>query len=193
MGEFFNNPQARSRTPAAINPTDGSQTSNGANSAAPASATLSNTTAGYTTLGGKFQFAAVAGAETDYALFGFQVPAGFRLFIAGVNIGPIRNTVAAVATTASVFEWALGLKSTAVSLATASLRRIQLGMQQFAIAAAIDALTANDVRRAFDPPLVAEPGEFVHLILKCSQGTATATEVFRGQADIHGFFEPAGL
>jgi len=48
---------------------------NYANSAAPASATLSNTAAGYTTLGGQFQFAAVAGAETDYALFAYTVPA----------------------------------------------------------------------------------------------------------------------
>lgn len=50
-------------------------TANYANTAAPASATLSNTAAGYTTLGGQFQFAAVAG-ETDYALFAFLVPAG---------------------------------------------------------------------------------------------------------------------
>ena len=38
------------------------------------SAVLSNTAAGYTTLGGQFQFAALVGAETDYALFAFQVP-----------------------------------------------------------------------------------------------------------------------
>ena len=50
-----------------------------ANSAAPASAALSNTAAGYATLGGLFQFAAVAGAATDYALFGFQ--AALALFL----------------------------------------------------------------------------------------------------------------
>lgn len=42
-------------------PTAFTQTANHANSASPSSATLSNTAAGYTTLGGRFQFAAVAG------------------------------------------------------------------------------------------------------------------------------------
>ena len=51
-------------------------TANYANSAAPANASLANITAGYTTLGGQFQFAAVGGAETDFALFAFLNPAG---------------------------------------------------------------------------------------------------------------------
>jgi hypothetical protein len=45
------------------------QSANFVNSTGPVSATLSNTAAGYTTLGGQFQFAAVAGSEVDYALF----------------------------------------------------------------------------------------------------------------------------
>jgi hypothetical protein len=45
----------------------GTGTANYANSAAPASASLANATAGYMTLGGKFQFAAVGGAATKYA------------------------------------------------------------------------------------------------------------------------------
>jgi hypothetical protein len=77
------------------------QTANHANSTSPASATLSNTAAGYTTLGGRYQFAALAGAATDYALFGFQVPAGIDLVIYGVRITAM-NTVATVATTATV-------------------------------------------------------------------------------------------
>jgi len=42
------------------------QTANYAPTSAPASATLSSAAAGYATLGGQFQFLAVAGAETDY-------------------------------------------------------------------------------------------------------------------------------
>ena len=67
-------------------------TANMANSAAPATATLSNTAAGYATLGGQFQFAAVVGAETDFALFAFLVPAataaitGRSLYVTGVSI-----------------------------------------------------------------------------------------------------------
>lgn len=38
--------------------------------------TISNTAAGYATPGGAFRRVAVAGAETDYALFAYLVPAG---------------------------------------------------------------------------------------------------------------------
>ena len=44
------------------------QTANHANSTSPTSATLSNTAAGYTTLGGRYQFAAPAGAATDFGI-----------------------------------------------------------------------------------------------------------------------------
>ncbi len=177
------------------------QTANYANSAAPASATLSNTAAGYTTLGGQFQFAAVAGAETDYALFALQVPAtaaagaNKNLVITGVKIDTI-NTVAAVATTATVMQWALGVGSTAVSLATSDSnstgarqsRRIPLGIQSFPIGAAVGA-QATGIAVTFDSPLYVDSGTFVHLILKMPIATATATEIFRGVAAINGYWE----
>lgn len=183
----FSSQTAKVRTPAAINPADGTQTANHANSTDPTSATLSNTAAGYTTLGGRYQFLAPGTAATDYALFGFQVPTGFRLLITGVTIS-IVNTGAAVAVTATILDWSLGLKSTAVSLATASLRRIPLGTQGFVIGAAIGA-TAPDIVRQFSPEQVAQPGEFVHIIVEVPLGTATASEVIRGDVTIHGFFE----
>ena len=69
----------------------GTYTANIVNITAPASATLSNATAGYATLGGQFQFVAVAGAETDYALFAYLNPAGTaaipgKTTITGINI-----------------------------------------------------------------------------------------------------------
>jgi hypothetical protein len=173
-------------------------TANMANSAAPASATLSNTAAGYTTLGGQWQFVAVAGAETDYALFAYQVPAataavtGRTLFITGVSIDTV-NTVVAVATTATVLQWALGFGSTAVSLATAEAaaakapRRIPLGIQTFPVGATVGA-AATPVIANFEPVAV-NAGEFVHIILKMPIGTATATEIFRGTVRIEGFWE----
>lgn len=175
------------------------QTANYANSAAPASAALSNTTAGYTTLGGQFQFAAVAGAETDYALFAFQVPAatalitGKSLYITDVAID-IYNTVVPVATTATVFQWGLAVGSTAVSLATAEAatakapRRIPLGVQCFQVGAAVGQC-ATQIVRAFTTPPVVNPGEFLHVILKMPIGTATATEIFRGTVSIVGYLE----
>ena len=169
------------------------QTGNYANSAAPASATLSNTAAGYTTLGGQFQFAAVAGAETDYALFAYQVPTGQTLVIHGIWIDTM-NTGAAVATTATWLQWALGVGASAVSLATAdalatkSSVRIAIGNQVFPIAAAIGAqATRIDVN--LDAPLVVNATEFVHVILKMPLGTATASQIVRGVVGINAYFE----
>lgn len=172
---------------------------NYANSAAPASATLSNTAAGYTTLGGQFQFAAVAGAETDYALFGFQVPAattavtGRNLVIRGIWIDTV-NTGAAVATTATLLQWSIGVGSTAVSLAQADAAAARaravtpLGFQSFPIGAAIGAqATRIDVN--LDAPLVCEPASYVHILLKMPVGTATASQIIRGIVGFNGYFE----
>ena len=177
-----------------ISGTTAGSTANYANSAAPASATLSNTAAGYTTLGGQWQFAAVLGAETDYALFGYQVPAqavgshNRGLLIRGISISAM-NTVVAVATTATVLQWGIGIGSTAVSLATADAattrapRRLALGTQTFPVGATVGA-TAAEIVRTFNCPLYAEAGTFVHVILKVPIGTATATEIFRGTCSI---------
>ncbi len=99
-------------------------TANYVNSTVPATATLSNTAAGYATLGGQFVFAAVAGAETDYALFAYQVPVSTaavpsqKLVISDINIA-VWSQVAAIATTPTVMQWSIGIGATAVSLATA--------------------------------------------------------------------------
>src|SRR5262245_59452995 len=177
------------RRPAAISPVDGSQLTNHTNSTAPANAALSNTAASYTTLGGLWRFANIAGAETDYALFGFQVPVGFRLFLKGVR-GTAVNEGAVSATTGGVLDWALGLRSTAVSLATASLRRVPLGIQGLGTASAIGAQFPDLVRR-FEPPHVANPGEFVHIILRHPIGTATVSQFIRGTVEVDGFWESA--
>lgn len=177
------------------------QTANYANSAAPASATLSNTAAGYTTLGGQFQFAAALGAETDYALFGYQVPAAAaaggnkNLVIRGIRIETL-NTGAAVATTATVLQWGLGVGGTAVSLATAdsatagtrAARRIALGVQTFPVGATVGA-AASPIDVNLDAPVYVAAGTFVHVILKMPIGTATASQIVRGTVMINGFWE----
>jgi hypothetical protein len=178
-----------------------SQTATWANSAAPASATLSNTAAGYTTLGGIFQFAAVAGAETDYALFAYQVPAGSvtqpgkNLIVRGVRIETF-NSGAAVATTPHVFMWALGAGSSAASLATADSltaagrapRRIPLGVQWLPVAAVVGQV-ASPVDVNLDAPILIAAGTFVHIILRMPTATATASQVIRGTVMINGHFE----
>jgi hypothetical protein len=179
-----------------------SQTAQWANSAAPANATLSNTAAGYATLGGLFQFAAVAGAETDYALFAFTVPAGSvtqpgkNLVIRGVRIETF-NSGAAVATTPHVLMWALAVGSTAASLATVDSltaatrgpRRLPLGVQYLPVGAAIGQTADKAIDVNLDAPILAAPGTVVHLILRMPVATATATQVIRGMALINGYFE----
>lgn len=175
------------------------QTANNTNSTVPATAALSNTAASYATLGGKFLFAAVAGAETDYALFAFLNPVptvnltGRNLVIRGVWIDTY-NAVVAVATTPTVLEWSFGVGSTAVSLATAdaaatrSPKRLALGLQSFLVGAAAGA-PAERVDINLDAPVVVEPGCYVHIILRVPYGTATATELFRGHVGFNAYWE----
>ncbi len=168
------------------NPFTGAATENHTNSAAPASAALSNTAAGYTTLGGKFQFAAVAGAETDYALFGFTVPAGSRFLCEGIRINTF-NMGAASATTPTLLEWAMGFNSSAVSLATANIIRRQIGVQSIPVATPIGG-AVDPIDIDFATPEVVESGRFLHVILKVPVGTATASQIIRGNVQIRGRF-----
>ena len=184
-----------------VNPSGGAAgiTANSANSTVPSTATLSNTAASYTTLGGQFVFAAVAGAETDYALFAFQntTPTtsitGRNLVVTGVWIDTW-NQVAAVATTPTVFQWYVAVGSTAASLATTDgtatrlPKRLYVGSQSLVVGAAVGAI-ANRVDCNLDAPLVVEPWTFFHVILKMPLGTATATETFRGNVGVNAYWE----
>ena len=172
---------------ASANPLTGVQLSNFTNSTAAVNAALSNTAAGYTTLGGMFAFATVAGSTTDYALFGFQVPAPYQFVLTDIAIDSY-NDGAAVGTTATNLFWGIGINSTAVSLATAGIARRNLGNQTFAVAASVGA-TAPALTRNLQTPLVIESGRFLHIILRLPIGTATATQVIRGNVDIGGYFE----
>ncbi len=180
----------------AYNPLTGAQSANHANSTSPTSATLSNTAAGYATLGGRYQFAAPVGAATDFALFGYQVPTSFRLIVTGIRISAC-NTGAAVATTATMLDWGIATDSTAVSLATADAiaatptsapRRVPLGHQGFVIGAAIGAC-AESIQMTFASPITVESGRFFHVILQVPVGTATASQVIRGDVFVDAHWE----
>lgn len=182
---------------AVFTPTTGAQATNHTNSTSPTSATLSNTAAGYTTLGGRWQFAAPAGAVTDFALFGYQVPTSYRLIVTGVAISSCNNG-AAVATTPTELDWSAGVQSTAVSLATADAiaaaptsapRRITLGHQSFVVGAAVGACVPDLVRDFSQAPLVVDSGRFFHVIVQVPVGTATVSQVIRGDVTVAGYFE----
>ena len=169
------------------------QTANYVNSTVPVSATLANITAGYATLGGQFQFAAPAGAETDYALFAYQVPTGYTLMVRDIWIDTM-NTGAAVATSVTWLQWAVGVGSNLVTLANAdgatakAPSRIALGNQVFPIAAAIGA-QAVIIDKNFDVPLCVNSGEFLHIMFKAPLGTATASQIIRGIVGVNAYFE----
>jgi hypothetical protein len=167
------------------NPFTGAPLTARANSTVPATATLSNTTAAYTQPDFGFVFAAVAGAETDYLISAFTVPAGSKFLCTGVTIDTF-NAVAAVATTPTVMEWALGFNSSAASLATANSKRKQVGVQTFVVGAAAGA-AASRIDVNF-PPETTESGRFVQVALRMPYGTATATELFRGVVSLKGRF-----
>jgi len=176
-------------------PTLFTTTGNQANSTVPATIALSNTTSpnAATVLDGKFKFAAVAGAETDYVLFAFQVPTGYQFKVTGVQIDTFTEG-AAIGLSPTTMEWSIGLNSTGASLAvvdgagTVAARRKALGCQTFTTLQAIGALAAT-IDRFFQPPLVVDSGRYVQIILRMPDGVATASLVFRGSVEIQGFFE----
>jgi hypothetical protein len=169
------------------NPFTGAQLSQWTNSAEPANAALSNTVASYTTLGGKFQLAAVAGAVTDYCLFGFQVPVGQNFYMTGISID-VWNTVVASATTPTLLTWAVGVGSTAVSLATATVTRMGLGSQTMPVGTA-PGTSIPALVKSFRTPLHCPSGRFIQIILRMPVGTATATQVIAGMANVEGYFD----
>lgn len=167
---------------------------NWANSAAPTAATLSNSSQSYATLGGQFSFAMIAGAEADYALFGFTVPAltnsnkASTLLIRSINIDTYISALTIGA--ASVLIWGIGFGSSGGSLAqadgagTKAPRRIPVGIQSFA-STDIVGKQAIPINKTFSQPISVNSGEFFHVILKLPVGTATSITL-RGVVGIDG-------
>lgn len=174
-------------------PSSGVQTANYTNNTAPANATLSNTTAGYTTLGGLFQFTSVAGSETDYALFAYQIPVGYRLIVNSVSINTMllgnQNT-----TTPIVLQWALAVNSNAVSLATGGPTppiRSPIGMQSVPKSASVgDSFNPGTLTYTPGTPLTVLATRYLHIILRIPLGNATPNQIIRGTVTIEGFFLP---
>lgn len=164
-----------------------------ANSTNPTAAAPSNTalTANLPAgLGGQGAVTAAAAAATDGIWGSYQVPAGTvnvqgrRLVIRGVKIDAI-NQGAAVATTATTLQFSLAFGHTAVSLATAEAaaakapRRVALGFMNWPIGAPIGAGPDKGpiIVDFGDAPIFVNPGEFVQLVGKFMNGTATASQV----------------
>ncbi len=168
-------------------PSTGAQLCQWTNSTEPSSATLSNTAAGYSTYGGKFQFAALGGVTTDYALFAVQIPTTANFVVTGITIDTW-NTGAASATTSTLLEWAIGAGGLGVSLATATINRMGIGAQSMPTGTAIGGALAQIVKN-FTTPIHVAGGRFLHIILRMPVGTATGSQVIAGHVNVEGFWE----
>lgn len=159
------------------------------NSLAPgAGAVMTNTTAALGSgLGGQFSALPTLAANTDGILCSFQVPAGSinitprTLYITGIKIQGGVTTVLAGNATAVQYAYSLAFGHTAVSLATAEAvaakasRRIALGYESYAAAAALGTL-GQGISMTFNSPVVVNPGEFVAVVAK-NVGVVTTTGV----------------
>ncbi len=154
---------------------------NYANSANPAAAVPTNTTAALGSgFGGQFWETDTLAVNTDGIISSYQIPAGSiaiqgrRCYVYGVKISSYIQTV--LVGGGYNAQWSFAWGHTAVSLATAEAattkapRRKPLGVQTVASAAA--ALTQlADVARDWKAPVVVNPGEFIQAVKK-KVGTA---------------------
>jgi len=141
-------------------------------------------------LGGQGAVTAAAAAATDGIWSSYQVPAGTanvqgrRLILRGIRIDAV-NMGAAVATTPTTIQFCLAFGHNAVSLATAEAattkapRRVALGFMNWPVGAAVGSSPDKgpiDIDFG-DAPIFVNPGEFIALVGKFLNGTATASQV----------------
>jgi hypothetical protein len=173
---------------------------NYANSANPTAAVPTNTTAALGSgLGGQFWETDSLAVTTDGIISSFQNPAGTTtvpgkaLYITGVRID---SHVQAVLTGGGyVASWSLAFGHTAVSIATAesltvptkAARRVALGFQTVAAAAAALTLLAPITVRFDGCPIVVNPGEFIATVKK-KIGTAPTVGTIAHLITFDGYY-----
>lgn len=162
----------------------GTQNALHTNSAAVSASSLSNTVPGIAgSLGGRWQFTVPAAANTDYTLFSYQVPAGYRLSVSAIAISSMVVTVLGAG--ATLLDWFLAVGD-AASLADASQRRLPLGMQGFLTTAPVGTV-AQDFQRLFDAPIIVPSAKFFTIGLTVP--AVAASGAIRGTATVNGLFE----
>jgi hypothetical protein len=156
--------------------------------AAGAGAVMTNTTAALGSgLGGQFSALPTLAAGTDGIVCSYQNPLGTTVItgkqfaITGVKVESVVTTVLVGNATPVIYALALCYGHTNVSLATTEAagakapRRIPLGIQTFAAAAAVGTV-GQVVSMKFDRPIPIYPGEFVAVSAK-NLGVVTTTGV----------------
>lgn len=171
------------------------------NSATPAAAVPTNTTAALTTgLGGIFLETDTLAAGTDGIIMSYQIPVGTNalpgrtLYVQSVRIESFVSTV--LSGGGYVGFWGLTFGSTAVSQATAESattkapRRVgPFCVHSVASAAAVNTnVSAPFPQVTFDTPIPCEQGSFLQLIRR-KVGTAPASGVITHCITINGYWE----
>jgi hypothetical protein len=169
------------------------------NLAAGAGAAATNTTAALGSgLGGQFSLQPILAVPTDGIISSYQVPAGTNalegktLYITGVHITGVVSTVLVGG---AVFGlWSLAFGHTAVALNTGEAagtkapRRLPLGIQTWAAAAAVGVQADRDIHIQFNSPIVVQPGEFVQTVMK-NVGVVTTSGVITFLISFDSYWE----
>jgi hypothetical protein len=170
------------------------------NAAAAAAAALSNTTAAAanTGLGGIINVLPTLTVGTDGILCSYQVPIGTSalpgrsLYITGVSIDA--GVTVVLAGGPCLFAQSIAYGHTAVSLATAESattkapRRIPLGLQTFAAAAAVGTVGARLQDDYTVTPIHIMPGEFIQIASR-NLGVVTTTGAITFVVTFTGYWE----
>jgi hypothetical protein len=168
------------------------------NLAAGAGAAMTNTTAALGSgLGGQFSALPTLAVGTDGIVSSFQIPLGTSS-LPGKSLYITRITVSSTVTTALtggavVYALSLAYGHTNVSLATTESattkapRRVPVGIQTFAAAAAVGT-TPSTVDLDLNSPIVVQPGEFIQLVAK-NLGVVTTAGVITFIVSFGGYWE----
>ena len=170
-----------------------------ANSANPAAAVPTNTTAALGTgLGGNFWSTASLAVNTDGIISSYQVPLGTAalpgksLYITGVVVDSIVQTV--LAGGPFILQWGIAYGHNTVTIATAAdtvvlkaPRRIPLGFQYFPATAAVGS-QGGRLTMQFMSPILVQPGEFIATIYK-NIGTVGTSGTIAHVIGFEGYWE----
>jgi len=174
-----------------VNPTAYTQLAQLASGAAPAAFTPSNTAGGNAFFGGEALCNATATSENLLSVFAPTIPSPYTFMLDGVYIGVPLNTVAAVATTATVLEFAVIANCASGNINTGGGQRMVIPNSFYtaAVGLAANSLFSGTPAAYYPPtPIPCLPGTVLHIAYKVILGTATATEVYRLNCAVSGYF-----
>lgn len=169
------------------------------NLAVGAGAAATNTTAALGVgLGGQFSLQPTLVAATDGIISSYQVPAGTAanpgksLIISAIRINGVVTTAFTGGPVIGVYSLCYGHTTvsllTAEGAATKAPRRIGLGIQVFAVTAAVGARDDRDIYAQFLNPIVVNAGEFIQIVMK-NVGTVTSAGVITYIIGVDAVFE----